>query len=171
MLSGTARSPSSLPALETTLKEEFLTRLMTSDADESQEPTEKVIEAALTDEDAEESDRAEIDRWLDFQRWIALDAPYDVSIPYRPAILQAIRAQREAATERGEKPKFKLRIRREIHSFLTAIKTSALLHKAQRQTDEKGRIIATLDDHQHAHEAFDSGLASLHKTDLRQRLL
>ena len=148
------------------IEEELLTRLMTSDADESQEQTEKVIEAALTDEDAEESDRVEIDRWLDFQRWLAVDAPYDVSIPYRPAILQAIRAQRKAATERGEKPKFKLRIRRDIHSFLTAIKTSAILHKAQRENDEKGRIIATLDDYRHAHEAFDSGLASLYKTAL-----
>ncbi len=148
------------------IEDELLTRLMTSDADESQEQTEKVIEAVLMDEDGEEIDRAEIDRWLAFQRWLAVDAPYDVAIPFRPAILQAIRAQRKAATKRGEEPKFKLRIRRDIHSFLTAIRTSAILHKAQREKDEKGRIVATLDDHQHAHEAFDPGLASLYKTAL-----
>jgi hypothetical protein len=149
------------------IEEELLTRLMTSDADESQEQTENVIEAALTDEDGEENKetaRAEIGQWLDYQCWIALDAPYDVSVPYRPAILQAIRAQRKAATKRGEKPKFKLRIRRDIHGFLTAIRTSAILHKALREKDEKGRIIATLDDYQNAHEAFDPGLASLYKT-------
>ena len=148
------------------IEEELLTRLMTSDADESQEQTENVIEAALTDEDGEDKEtvRAEIDQWVDYQRWIALDAPYDVSIPYRPAILRALRAQRQAAKDRGEKPKFKLRIRRDIHGFLTAIRTSAILHKAQREKDEKGRIIATLDDYQHAHEAFDPGLASLYKT-------
>jgi hypothetical protein len=55
-------------------------------------------------------------------------------------------------------------MRRDIHGFLTAIRTSAILHKAQREKDEKGRIIATLDDHQHAHEAFDPGLAALYKT-------
>ena len=47
------------------VEEELLTRLMTSDADESQDQTEKVIAAALTDEDADETDPAEIDRWLD----------------------------------------------------------------------------------------------------------
>jgi hypothetical protein len=149
------------------IEEELLTRLMTSDADESQEQTENVIEAALTDgddEDEREGVRKEINRWLDYQCWIALDAPYDVSIPYRLAILRAIRAQREAAKHRGEKPKFKLRIRRDIHGFLTAIRTSAILHKAQREKDEKGRIVATLDDYWHAHEAFDAGLASLYKT-------
>ena len=119
-----------------------------------------MIEAALTGEDGEDKEtvRAEIDQWVDYQRWIALDAPYDVSIPYRRAILRALRAQRQAAKDRGEKPKFKLRIRRDIHGFLTAIRTSAILHKAQREKDEKGRIIATLDDYQHAHEAFDPGL-------------
>ena len=148
------------------IEEELFTRLMTSDADESQGQTENVIDAALTDEDGEEDRetlRAEIDQWLDYQRWIALDAPYDVSIPYRSAILRAVRAQRQAAKDRGEKPKFKLRIRRDIHGFLTAIRTSAILHRAQREKDEKGRIIATLDDYQHAHEAFDPGLASLYK--------
>jgi hypothetical protein len=147
------------------IEEELLTRLMTSDADESQEQTENVIEAALTDEDGEderEGVRKEIDQWLDYQCWIALDAPYDVSIPYRPAILRAIRAQREAARQRGEKPKFKLRVRRDVHGFLTAIRTSAILHKAQRE--KQGCIIATLDDYRHAHEAFDPGLVSLYKT-------
>jgi hypothetical protein len=149
------------------IEEELLTRLLTSDADESQEQTEMVVEAALTDrEDADERDEVEkeIDQWLDFQRWLALDSPYDVVIPFGRAILQAIRGQREDARRIGEKPKFKLRIRRDIHGFLTAIRTSAILHKAQREKDEKERIIATLDDYKHAHEAFDPGLASLYKT-------
>jgi hypothetical protein len=147
------------------IEEELLTRLMTSDADESQEQTENVVEAALTGEDGEDKEtlKAEIDQWVDYQRWIALDAPYDVSIPYRRAIWRALRAQRQAARHRGEKPKFKLRIRRDIQGFLTAIRTCAILHKAQREKDDKERIIATLDDYQHAHEAFDPGLASLYK--------
>jgi hypothetical protein len=41
--------------------------------------------------------------------------------------------------------------------------TSAILHKAQRQTDSVGRIVATLDDYRHAHEAFDGGLGRLYK--------
>jgi hypothetical protein len=148
------------------IEEELLTRLMTSDADESQAQTEHVIAAALTDEDDEEDRetvRAEIDRWLDYQRWLALGAPYDVSIPYRRAILQALRTQREAARKRGENPKLRLRMRRDVHGFLTGIRTSAILHKAQRGKDGRGRIIATIDDYRSAHEAFDPGLASLYK--------
>jgi hypothetical protein len=145
------------------IEEELLTRLMTSDADESQEQTEKVLTAVLEDEEDEEKVNAEIGQWVDYQRWIDLDAPYDVLIPYSHAILAAIRAQRDDARKRGEKPKFKLRIRRDIQGFLTAIRTSAILHKSQREKDSQGRIVATIDDYRNAHEAFDPGLASLYK--------
>jgi hypothetical protein len=145
------------------IEEEMLTRLMTADADESQAQTVNVLKAVLEDEEDEEAIKAEVDRWLDYQRWIAIDAPYDVVVPIRRAILRAILARQKAAQDRGEKPKFKLRIRRDIHGFLTAIKTSAILHKARREKDGRGRIIATLDDYRNAYEAFDPGLASLYK--------
>jgi hypothetical protein len=57
-----------------------------------------------------------------------------------------------------------LRIRRDVNALILAIQTSAVLHKAQRERDAAGQIIATLDDYRHAHEAFDSGLASLYRT-------
>jgi hypothetical protein len=145
------------------IEEEMLTRLTTTDADESQAQTVNMLTAVLEDEEDEEGVKIEVDRWLDYQRWIALDAPYDVAIPFRRAIMGAILARREAAEKRGEKPKFRLRIRRDIHGFLTAIRTSAILYKAQREKDGRGRIIARLDDYRNAHEAFDPGLASLYK--------
>ena len=37
-----------------------------------------------------------------------------------------------------------------------------MLHKAQRETNADGAIVATLDDYYHAHAAFDEGLASVH---------
>ena len=46
--------------------------------------------------------------------------------------------------------------------FLTVIKASAVLHKAQRETNADGAIVATLDDYAHAHAAFDEGLATEH---------
>jgi hypothetical protein len=54
-----------------------------------------------------------------------------------------------------------LRHRRDIHGFLTAIETSAILYKAQRSRDANGRIVAMIDDYRHAHEAFDQGVAGL----------
>jgi len=55
-----------------------------------------------------------------------------------------------------------LRMRRDISGLISAIKTSAVLHKAQRDRDAKDRIIATIDDYRHAHEAFDEGVSSLY---------
>jgi hypothetical protein len=77
--------------------------------------------------------------------------------------LAAYNKRLKAVEARGEKPNIQLRLRRDVHAFLTAIKTSAILHKANRGTDSDGRIVATIDDYRHAHEAFDEGLARLYK--------
>ena len=144
------------------VEEELLTRLMTSDADESQGQTVAVLTDALSVEDRDVSE-AEVQRWGDFQRWLTIAAPYNVVIPFRKAILAAYNKRLNALAARGEKPSIQLRLRRDVHGFLTAIKTSAILHKAQRMTDDRGRIVATIDDYRHAHEAFDEGLARLYK--------
>jgi hypothetical protein len=133
---------------------------MTSDADETPEQTRKVIGSVLSTEDSDGSE-AEIEKWLDYQRWLEAEAPYRVVIPYRGAINAAFNRRWATMEKSGEKPR--LRLRRDVHGFLTAIKTSAILHKAQREKDGTGRIVATLDDYRHAHEAFDAGLASLYK--------
>ena len=144
------------------VEDELLTRLMTSDADESAQQTLAVLADALSNEGREVSE-AEVERWLDFQRWLMIDAPYRVIIPFRQAILAAYNKRLKAVEARGEKPNIQLRLRRDVHAFLTAIKTSAILHKANRGTDSDGRIVATIDDYRHAHEAFDEGLARLYK--------
>ena len=140
----------------------MLTRLMTSDADESQTQTINVVMSALLTEDRNVSE-AEIGQWLDFQRWLALEGPYKVVIPFRRAISEAFTEHWEMLKRCGENPKIQLRLRRDVHGMLAAIKTSAILHKAQRKTDARGRIIATVQDYKHAYEAFDEGLASLYK--------
>jgi hypothetical protein len=144
------------------LEEEMLTRLLTSDADESPEQTLDVLANVLSGEDRS-VDKAEIARWLDFQRWLELSAPYDVVIPFSGDILAAFKKRSAEIDACREHPRVKLRIRRDIHGFLTAIKTSAILHKAHREVDSSGRIVASLDDYRHAHEAFDGGLGRLYK--------
>ena len=145
------------------VEDEMLTRLYTSDADESSEQTKNVIAATITAGNRPRVERQEVEDWLDFQRWLKLDAPYEVAIPFDKAILKAFKWRWEAAGKRKENPKLQLRLRRDVAGFMTAIKTSTILHKAQRETDASGRLIATLDDYRHAHEAFDEGLASLYK--------
>ena len=144
------------------VEDELLTRLMTSDADESRQQTLAVLAEALSPEDREVSE-AEVERWLDYQRWLMMDAPYKVVIPFRRAILAAYNKRLKDAEARGEKANVQLRLRRDVQGFLTAVKTSAILHKANRETNGAGEIVATLDDYRHAHEAFDEGLARLYK--------
>ena len=144
------------------VEDEMLTRLMTSDADESWQQTVNVVRNALLTEDRGAGE-AEIEPWLDYQRWLSLEAPYKVAIPFRNAISEAFDEHWERLKERGENPKIQLRLRRDVQSMLTAIKTSAILHKAQRKKDARGRIVATVDDYRNAHEAFDEGLSSLYK--------
>ena len=95
--------------------------------------------------------------WIELQRWLELDAPYDVAIPFRAAILDAYRKRLK------DNETIQLRIRRDVHGLLSAIEASAILHKAQRNRAGQGRIIATLEDYAHAHGAFDGGLAHLYK--------
>jgi hypothetical protein len=144
------------------VEDELLTRLMTSDADESAQQTLAVLAEALSIETCEVND-SEVERWLDYQRWLMVDAPYKVNIPFRPAILAAYNKRFKDAEARGEKPNIQLRLRRDVRGFLTAIMTSAILHKANREMNEGGRIVATIDDYRHAHGAFDEGLARLYK--------
>jgi hypothetical protein len=144
------------------VEEELLTRLMVSDADERPEQTIAVLTDALSVEDRDVS-QAEVEKWLDYQHWLMIDAPYRVVIPFRQAILAAYNKRLRVVEARGEKPNVQLRLRRDVHGFLTAIKTSAILHKANRDADSGGRIIATIDDYRNAHEAFDEGLARLYK--------
>jgi hypothetical protein len=116
------------------LEEEMLTRLLTSDADESPEQTLDVLADVLSGEDRR-VDKADVERWLDFQRWLELDAPCDVVIPFSGDILAAFKKRSPEIEVCGQRLRVKLRIRRDIHGFLTAIKTSAIsIRRSARST-------------------------------------
>ena len=149
------------------IEEEMLTRLVTSDADESETQTTAVLADALT-KGKRRIDEAKIERWLDFQRWLEMDAPYDVVIPFRASILTAFNKR---AAARSEKHIVPLRMRRDVNALILAIETSAILHRAQRKTDAEGKIVATITDYRHAHEAFDAGLAALYRTKIPETAL
>jgi hypothetical protein len=138
---------------------EMKTRVMTMETDESGEQTEAIVESILSDEadKADEKNAPDLTSWLDLQLWLEMDAPYRARIPFRRAIFQAFKQWR---------PEFfktvSMRMRRDANAFLVAIKASAVLHKARRDTTDSGAIVATLDDYQHAYEAFADGLAAVH---------
>jgi hypothetical protein len=146
-----------IAAILTTAKDvdqELKTRALIQETDESGAQTEAIVERVL--DEHEETDN--LQSWVDLQLWLELDAPYRVRIPFRKAIFKAFKQWRPDFLRASA-----MRMRRDVSSFLTAVEASAVLHKAQRgDLDEKGRIVATLDDYRHAYDAFDLGLAATH---------
>jgi hypothetical protein len=84
-------------------------------------------------------------------------APYQVSVPFGAALYTAYETRLRAFPNA-----LQLRMRRDISGLISALKTSAILHKVQRHRDARGRIVATVADYRHAHEAFDEGVSSLY---------
>jgi hypothetical protein len=78
-------------------------------------------------------------------------------------IIPYISAVRQAHSDQARLP---LRYRRDIANFLTAIKTSAIIHSAQRKRDERGRVIADLNDYDVAHAAFDRDMGGLYSVNV-----
>ena len=70
------------------------------------------------------------DAWHDFQRWLAA-GERRVVVPFADDLAVKI-------------PAASVRLRRDFGQIIRAIKTHALLHRKQRQTDEAGQIVADL---------------------------
>lgn len=143
---------------------ETFTRLLANDADESPEQTLAVVRRVMSG--ARGPDQAEIDHWLDYQRWLKSGAPYDVVVPFGEAISDAYEVLAAARPEA-----LNLRIRRDMAALLSATKASAVLHRAQRRTDEQGRIIAEMADYEHVHAAVGQSVAALYGIGVRPDLI
>ena len=88
---------------------------------------------------------ADLAVWHDLQRWIAL-GPNDAVIPFARQIATAIQP-------------LMVRFRRDVGSLFSFIKASALLHQAQRQTDDRGRVVASVADYALAYPIFSRVMA------------
>ena len=140
------------------LDDELRTRLITTKANESQDQTIAIIKRVFTT-NTDPVAAEEKEKWIALQRWLALDAPYQVSIPYIDAIGDSFD---DLANDVGVAREYPLRARRDATALKAATGASAILHKAQRQLDGNGRIIATLDDYRLAHDVIDPSSADAH---------
>jgi hypothetical protein len=136
--------------------QEMMTRLMTSDADESREQTLAVVKRALLGA-PEPVSKEEIEQWVELQRWLEFDAPHDVAVPFAAAIFEAYKRLIDSPPNA-----LQVRMRRDISGLLAAVKAAAVLHRAQRVTDESGRIVAEIADYRHAWNAFNQSVSSLY---------
>ena len=124
------------------IEDELDTRLLTSHSDESVEQTRAVLTAAAARAmgQAVSPREDEIEEWRVFEDWLRPGAPYRVVVPFADKIAS------------GALPNA-LRMRRDFSAVISLAMASAVLHKAQRRTDQEGRIVADLQDYAYAARA------------------
>jgi hypothetical protein len=107
------------------------TRLLSVPADDTAEQTRNVMLALSVEEEEVELD---VEQWHEYQRWLA-SGETRVAVPFHSDLAAMV-------------PTFAIRLRRDYRLILTLIQTHALLHRASRDRDAQGRIVATLDDYE-----------------------
>ncbi len=105
------------------------TRILSLATDDSRDQTARVL-LGLADESDRDTDMQE---WHDLQRWLA-GAEHRVTIPYAHQLAKSV-------------PPVAVRLRRDFGSLLALVRAHAMLHQATRDTDDAGRIVATLGDY------------------------
>jgi hypothetical protein len=106
------------------------TRVLSLAVTDTPEQTAAVLRRLADEEPAEALDFAP---WHALQEWLSGD-PAEVSVPFAGPLAEMV-------------PAVAIRLRRDFGMVLTLIRTHALLHRARRDIDEHGRIMATLDDY------------------------
>ncbi|MEX2227478.1 MAG: CHC2 zinc finger domain-containing protein [Dehalococcoidia bacterium] len=79
----------------------------------------------------------DVSDFVALQRWLELEGKREVLVPFAPALAELVPADH-------------VRMRRDFRQLLTTVETMAILHQQQRELDADGRIVATLDDYEHA---------------------
>jgi hypothetical protein len=115
-----------------TLDPEIETRILSLHSDNSDEQTARVVEAILK-AGADTPAEPDLAEWHQLDRWLA-QGPREAVLPWAPAL----------ATFRLSGPP---RLRRDISNLLALARAHALLHRATRELDERGRIVYTVEDY------------------------
>lgn len=105
------------------------TRVLSLNTDDTKDQTRRVF-LELADE---RTGRPDFSEWHQLQRWLTT-ADTQVSIPYARRLAELI-------------PPVAIRLRRDFGSLLALIRTHAVVHQLNRDRDDSGRIVATVDDY------------------------
>jgi hypothetical protein len=130
-----------LTTTEVVLHRENETRLLSLTGTDTPEQTQAIL-LALADED---TDRSIPEHWHALQRWLEA-GPREVTIPYAGHLAELV-------------PPVAVRLRRDFGALLILIRSHALLHQASRQVDNRGRVVATLDDYRVVRELVHGVIA------------
>jgi len=121
------------------------TRMLSYNVTESPQQTRGVIDSLAARATGAFAEKLDLTMFHDLQRWIAL-GPNDAIIPFAEQLAERI-------------PPSMVRFRRDVGSLFTFIKACAILHQAQRQIDDQGRVVAILDDYRLAYPIFSKVMA------------
>jgi len=109
------------------------TRMISLEIDDREGQTKAVMQKIAEVEGLNCRQTIDLEPWLAFQRWLKTDE-CRVVIPFADHLAQLIPAR-------------SVRLRRDFGQLLLAIKTHALIHRAHRERDGQGAIIASLGDY------------------------
>jgi hypothetical protein len=119
-----------LTTTKTRIHDENETRAFSLNSDDSPAQTARILRAS-----AAQAGDYDLSEWVALQTWLEReDAEHRVVIPYAAKLAAAI-------------PPVAVRLRRDFAALLSLIETHAVLHQATRETDDQGRIVATLEDY------------------------
>jgi hypothetical protein len=110
--------------------EENETRLLSVPVDDTPQQTKRVMQSIAKQET---NGQIELVRWHGLSDWLALGETR-VFVSFAKSLADLI-------------PPLAVRLRRDFSALLGLIQAHALLHRATREVDEQGRILATLDDY------------------------
>jgi hypothetical protein len=105
------------------------TRLLSLSVTDTRQQTGEILRALAE----EETSPPDLEPWVALQEWVQL-ADRCVSIPFAKILAKKI-------------PPVAVRLRRDFSTVLNLIRTHAVLHQANRERDEGGRILATVEDY------------------------
>ena len=120
---------------ENSLHPENETRYFSVEVDDTPEQTSRVLLATAENinKDNRGNGEEEIGKFLALQEWLA-GTNHEVVIPYAKRLAEMI-------------PPVAVRLRRDFKAILYLIMSHAILHQASREQDDRGRIIATIEDY------------------------
>jgi hypothetical protein len=110
------------------------TRMLSLTAKDDREQTAGVMRNLADRRNGNAQTPPDLKPWRALQHWIEISGNHKVTIPFAPKIAELTN------------PKA-VRLRRDFSKVLDLIASHAILHQFRRETDDRGRIIATLADY------------------------
>ena len=110
------------------------TRIFSITAKDDPQQTRAVFTALANRVNGRGTVELDLSQWHALQDWLALAGTREVNIPFAHELAAHANA-------------IAVRLRRDFGALLTLIASHAMLHQTQRQRDESGRVIATIEDY------------------------